>query len=138
MSLFGLADGPWRRGGVFVIGKRFRFEAAHHLPNLGEGHACARVHGHSYQVEVQLTASGLDTCGMVADFGLLGPVREYIGRALDHRDLNDVLPVPTAESVAEHLYRWCSAHLEARLAGMVTAVRVWETATCWAEYRGAE
>ena len=123
---------------MFVIGKRFGFEAAHHLPGLGEGHACARVHGHSYQVEVQLTAAGVDAHGMVADFGLLSPVKEYIGTVLDHRDLNDVLPMPTAESLAEHLYRWCSAHLDARLARMVTAVRVWETATCWAEYRRAE
>lgn len=35
---------------MYRIGKRFMFEAAHHLPDLPEGHKCARLHGHSYTV----------------------------------------------------------------------------------------
>jgi len=34
------------------IFKEFTFEAAHRLPNVPEGHKCARLHGHSFRVEL--------------------------------------------------------------------------------------
>ena len=43
------------------------FEAAHRLPQLGEG--CASVHGHSWQLAVTVTAPGLSPDGTVAEFG---------------------------------------------------------------------
>ena len=30
------------------------FEAAHRLPNVPAGHKCARLHGHSFRVEVHV------------------------------------------------------------------------------------
>ena len=48
------------RGGAYRIGKSFTFEAAHRLGELPEHHKCARVHGHSYAVEVTLACSTLD------------------------------------------------------------------------------
>lgn len=30
--------------------KDFQFGAAHRLPNVPEGHKCARLHGHSFMV----------------------------------------------------------------------------------------
>lgn len=51
---------------TFRIGKRFTFEAAHQLANLPEGHKCGRLHGHSYNVEVVLTATELTGPGFVA------------------------------------------------------------------------
>ena len=35
--------------------KDFRFEAAHSLPNVPEGHKCARLHGHSFFVRLTIT-----------------------------------------------------------------------------------
>ena len=32
--------------------RTYRFEAAHQLPEVPPGHECARMHGHSYLVEV--------------------------------------------------------------------------------------
>ncbi len=40
----------------YAIGKRFSFEAGHRLGGLPAGHKCARPHGHSYTVEVIVTA----------------------------------------------------------------------------------
>ena len=34
------------------IYKEFSFEAAHRLPNVPDGHKCARLHGHSFHVRV--------------------------------------------------------------------------------------
>lgn len=121
---------------MFTINKEFRFEAAHHLDGLPEAHQCARRHGHSYTVGVELAAENLDEVGFVADFGDLDPLAAYLKATLDHRDLNEVLDFqPTSELLARHLYRWCRRHLPAEVARSVTAVRVSETAKTWAEYR---
>ncbi|MFI9584204.1 6-pyruvoyl trahydropterin synthase family protein [Streptomyces sp. NPDC052236] len=55
--------------GTFTIGKQFDFEAGHRLPSLPPEHKCSRQHGHSYQVEVILTAPALEDPGFVTDFG---------------------------------------------------------------------
>ena len=34
------------------IYKEFSFEAAHKLPNVPEGHKCARLHGHTFYVRI--------------------------------------------------------------------------------------
>ena len=34
--------------------KDFSFEAAHRLPNVPDGHKCARLHGHSFHVRVSV------------------------------------------------------------------------------------
>ena len=33
-----------------TIWKEFTIEAAHRLPNVPEGHKCARLHGHSFRI----------------------------------------------------------------------------------------
>jgi 6-pyruvoyltetrahydropterin/6-carboxytetrahydropterin synthase len=120
---------------MFRIGKRFTFEAAHHLPGLPAGHKCARVHGHSYTAEVVVASDKLIPPGFVTDFGDLAPVRQYIDTALDHRDLNEALGAePTCELIAEHLADWFGSYLAGAIPGRLELVRVWETATSWAEY----
>ncbi|MFE7576912.1 6-pyruvoyl tetrahydropterin synthase family protein [Streptomyces sp. NPDC057521] len=119
-----------------LIGKQFRFEAGHRLDGLPEGHKCGREHGHSYLVELSVTAPTLTSTGFVVDFGELAPFRRYIDDGLDHRFLNDVIPVPpTAENIASHLAAWFTANLEDSLGARLVAVKVWETATSWAEIR---
>lgn len=115
-----------------TVCKAFRFEAAHQLPN----HAgkCARLHGHSYRVEVEARgpvkdATGASDEGMVLDFGALSRAWQPIHDALDHQCLNDVLDFPTT---AENLAGWLLRELRA-VVPAVSSVRVWETANCWAE-----
>ena len=44
------------------IFKEFRFEAAHRLPNVPEGHKCARLHGHSFLIKIEVEGPvGTDT-----------------------------------------------------------------------------
>jgi 6-pyruvoyltetrahydropterin/6-carboxytetrahydropterin synthase len=121
---------------TFTIAKRFSFAAAHHLHGLPAGHKCARVHGHTYAVEVRMAASDLDEAGFVADYGELDPLKGYLDAELDHRDLNEVLPVqPSCENIARYLYRWCQGNL--KHGHLVTAVRVSESPATWAEYAPA-
>lgn len=115
---------------MYTITKRFTFAAAHHLTCVPATHKCARPHGHTYTVEVELAAEHLRNC-MVVDYGDLDAFKNYIDAHLDHQDLNAALPYePTAERIAEALYRWCAGQWPE-----TTAVRVEESPTSSATYR---
>ena len=123
---------------MYRIGKRFRFEAAHSLPGLPDGHKCARPHGHSYSVEITLTTEDLRGPGFVVDFADLAGLGAYLDGSFDHRDLNTVLDVPaTSENLARHLYCWCVQHLDLPGSVRIEKVRVSETASTFAEYAPA-
>jgi len=115
----------------YTIRKRFTFSAAHWLEGLPKGHQCARLHGHNYVVTIELAANGVNSVGMVRDYGDLAKMRDYLDSELDHRSLNDVLKFnPTAEQLAGYLYSL------ARLWFPETqAVAVEETPNVWAECR---
>jgi 6-pyruvoyltetrahydropterin/6-carboxytetrahydropterin synthase len=116
------------------IGKRFTFEAAHDLPN--HDGKCRGLHGHSYVVEVVAegeqvpSGEGRPDEGMVVDFGVVSAAfRERVHAKLDHRYLNDELGfTTTAENLAWHILGVMRGEVP-----QVVAVRVWETATSWAE-----
>jgi 6-pyruvoyltetrahydropterin/6-carboxytetrahydropterin synthase len=121
--------------GDFTIGKTFSFEAGHRLPGLPAGHKCARQHGHSYKVEVVLTAPTLEEPGFVTDFGDLSPFKEFLDKELDHRNLHELLPVaPTSERLAQFLAGWFIQNLQPTITGRLAAVVVRETATSWARF----
>ena len=59
------------------IFKVFQLEAAHRLPNVPVGHKCARLHGHSFRVEIHVSgeigeATGDGRDRMAAAFEQLG------------------------------------------------------------------
>lgn len=117
---------------MMEIFREFTFEAAHRLPHVPEGHKCARLHGHSYRVEVHVRGEvGADT-GWVMDFGDLAVAFQPLREQLDHHYLNEVpgLENPTSEILA----RW----IWDRLAGTLplSAVQVRETCTSGCIYRG--
>lgn len=85
---------------MFTISKRFAFSAAHHLPWLPEDHPCHRVHGHNYEVTIEVRGHDL-LDGFVLDYRALAPVKDWIDATLDHRDLNEVWSHPTAELMAQ-------------------------------------
>ncbi len=104
----------------------FTFEAAHRL----EWHPgrCRNLHGHSYRLDVSVSGP-LDANGVVIDFDELSNVvtRQVIER-WDHQYLNELIDNPTAELLAHEAWRLLSS------AGLdVTAVRLWETPTCWVD-----
>ena len=117
----------------YRIGKRFTFCASHQLEELPEGHPCRRLHGHTYQVEVVLAADKLDEAGMVVDFHQVKQwIEPLIQSRFDHRHLNDWLPQPTAERIAQVIYESLQAQLPAHI--HCVEVRVWESDTSWASY----
>ena len=82
------------------IFKVFHIEAAHHLSRVPDGHKCARLHGHSFRIEVGLAGDVGDNTGWVADFADIGAAFKPVFDRLDHRYLNEVegLENPTSEN----------------------------------------
>src|SRR5947208_14815945 len=80
--------------------KEFRFEAAHRLPNMPPGHKCARLHGHSFHLEVHLWGAVDPTTGMLVDYADIKAAFKPLEDQLDHRYLNEVdgLENPTSEN----------------------------------------
>ncbi len=117
------------------IWKEFGFEAAHRLPNVPEGHQCARLHGHSFRVAVHVRGPLDPTLGWVMDFAELKAAWRPLDAALDHRYLNDVpgLENPTSEVLA----RWIWGRLAPALPGLSQVV-VRETCTSGCVYRGED
>jgi 6-pyruvoyltetrahydropterin/6-carboxytetrahydropterin synthase len=112
----------------------FRFEAAHRLPNVPVGHKCARLHGHSFKVEVALAGPVDPTTGWFVDFGVLHDAWRPVHELLDHRFLNEVegLENPTSENLA----RWMWLRLVDGVPGLCR-ITVHETCETRCEYEGA-
>ncbi len=108
------------------IRKSFTFEAAHVLPHhTGK---CARLHGHSYRLEVAvrgpLQTSGPAT-GMIEDFDVVSrAVKDRVIAELDHRSLNDLIENPTAEQIVA----WIWPRLVSVLP-LLDEIVLWETST---------
>ena len=109
------------------LGVVTEFDAAHLLP--GYQGKCARLHGHTYQVEIVVEGEvGED--GFVMDFYQLKQIISKALQELDHSYLNDILPNPTAETIA----RWISDHLAQDLDGTaarLVSLKLWEGKNKW-------
>lgn len=115
------------------IFKKFQIEAAHRLPNVPAEHKCARLHGHSFKIEVHVSGPVGEETGWVMDFADLKAAFDPLFRTLDHNYLNEIagLENPTSENLA----RWIWDRLKPELPGL-TKVAVAETCTAGCVYRG--
>ncbi len=115
------------------IFNRFSLEAARRLPHLPAEHPCARVHGHSFQIEVHVAGPLDPKLGWVVDFADIQRAWQPIHANLDHRYLNEVagLENPTSELLAV----WLWQRLQPALPGLSKIV-VMETATSGCSYSG--
>jgi 6-pyruvoyltetrahydropterin/6-carboxytetrahydropterin synthase len=115
------------------IFKTFTLESAHRLPNVPPGHKCARLHGHSFRVEIHVSGPVDPHLGWVMDFADVKAAFEPLFQQLDHHYLNDVpgLENPTSENLA----RWIWQELKTSLP-LLACVVVHETCTSGARYAG--
>ncbi len=115
------------------IFKIFTLEAAHRLPNVPPGHKCARLHGHSFRIELHVSGPADPHFGWVLDFADLKAAFKPYYEQLDHHYLNDIpgLDNPTSENLA----RWIWSKLKPELP-LLSEVVVHETCASGCRYRG--
>lgn len=115
------------------IFKVFTFEAAHRLPHVPEGHKCARLHGHSFRVEIHVDGPIDKATGWVMDFADIKAAFRPIYDQLDHYYLNDIsgLENPTSENIAV----WVWERLKPGLP-QLSRVVIHETCTSGCIYEG--
>jgi 6-pyruvoyltetrahydropterin/6-carboxytetrahydropterin synthase len=113
--------------------KEYRFEAAHSLPRVPAGHKCARLHGHSYKVELQVTGPVDEATGWLFDFQVIDDAWAELHALFDHRTLNDVpgLENSTCENIAVYVWRAVRKHVP-----QLSAVTIWEMSDGRCTYRG--
>ena len=113
--------------------KTFQFEAAHRLPQVPPGHKCARLHGHSFSVEVVVEGPVDPVLGWVMDYADIKAAVRPLYDQLDHNYLNEIpgLENPTSEHVA----RWIWDRLKPSLP-LLTQVVIAETCNSKCAYRG--
>jgi len=142
---------------MYSVKVEIMFDAAHRLLHY-EG-KCYSLHGHSYTAIIGISSEVLEPVhsGFVIDFGVLKRiVKDWIDKNWDHRTLlhkedplREVLEElgckvflfdydPTAEHMAEYLYRIVCGALHHREALKVSYVAVKETQTSWASYQPSE
>lgn len=115
------------------IFKKFTVEAAHRLPNVPPGHKCARLHGHSFGIELRIDGPVEPETGWVRDFAEVKQAFQPLYARLDHHYLNDIegLDNPTSENLAI----WIWQRLKPELPGLAEVV-IHETCTAGCRYRG--
>jgi 6-pyruvoyltetrahydropterin/6-carboxytetrahydropterin synthase len=135
--------------------KTFVFDAAHRL-YCHEG-LCKNLHGHTYKLEVCLEAILLNPSGMIIDFGkvktLLGPIVMEFDHAIILQNIDPLYKAiielvdrivifdepPTAEIMAHYfLERFSYELIGFSPFVQVKFVRVWETATSYAQCNKGE
>lgn len=122
-------------GFVFELVKDFRFEAAHWLPSVPEGHKCRRIHGHSFRGEVAVRGEIDPKTGWLIDFAELKRAVDPVVADLDHYLLNEVsgLDNPTSEVIA----RWIWSRLESDVPNLYR-ITIEETCSSRCHYYGSE
>ena len=115
------------------IFKAFTIEAAHRLPNVPDGHKCARLHGHSFRIELHVSGEPDPRLGWVMDFADLKAAFQPVYDRLDHHYLNDIagLENPTSERLAIWLWEQVKPRVP-----LLSEVVVHETCTSGCRYRG--
>lgn len=116
------------------VWRRFRFEAAHQLPNVPPGHQCGRMHGHGFEVilHCEQNISGQQ---LGIDYDRLGELWGPIYQQLDNACLNEIggLENPTSEVLSHWLWERLKPLCES-----LSWVSVYETATAGCHFNGSD
>jgi 6-pyruvoyltetrahydropterin/6-carboxytetrahydropterin synthase len=91
---------------MFEIYQEFSFDAAHHFPQMPQGHRYQGVHGHSFRVAVALAGGETQADGFLVDLGELQKACEALRGRLDHAYLNEIpgLEMPSLENIAKWVW----------------------------------
>jgi 6-pyruvoyltetrahydropterin/6-carboxytetrahydropterin synthase len=120
--------------GVAHVWRRYRFQAAHQLPNVPMGHKCGRMHGHGFEVIIH-AKQDLGNRDIAIDYDQLDAVWAPYQLLLNYHCLNDIegLANPTSEVISSWLWDRLKTELPA-----LSWITVYETGSCGANYDGRQ
>jgi 6-pyruvoyltetrahydropterin/6-carboxytetrahydropterin synthase len=120
---------------VYELTVREHFDAAHTL--RGYAGECAKLHGHTWDVEVTVRGDRLDEIGIVYDFKTLKEDLRDVLSAYDHAFLDEVPPFDAQNATAENLARVVLERMAERVASgvQVVEISVWESPVARVTYR---
>ena len=120
---------------MYRVSVRQHFDAAHFLRNY-KG-KCENMHGHRFEVVVELETEELDDAGMAFDFTELKKLLQEIMERYDHICLNDIVPFteinPSSENIAAMIFDDLNPQL-GRNRVSISSVQVWESPDSCATY----
>lgn len=101
------------------------FDAAHKLP--GYPGKCAKLHGHTWKVKIDLTGDQDPETGMILDFKQVKELFNHTVGKFDHSYLNDVIPNPTCENITNKLFNEINEEIYRQgIPIMLISITVWE------------
>lgn len=118
--------------GCAHVWRRYSFQSAHQLPNVPPGHKCGNMHGHGFEAILHARyKTGQDGTSISGD--QLDACWAPIQLTLDHVCLNELpgLENPTSEVLSGWIWNKVKSSLPE-----LSAVTVYETASCGANYDG--
>jgi 6-pyruvoyltetrahydropterin/6-carboxytetrahydropterin synthase len=117
-----------KKESLYTLRRLISFDSAHQL--LGYDGPCARVHGHTYKLEVEIQGKKLDAIGMLIDcYDIKQHIKPIVDQ-LDHHNINEIPPFTTINPTAENIAAWIFDQLSDSLNAedvYVHAVTLWET-----------
>ncbi len=111
----------------------YSIDAAHFLPNVPEGHKCGRMHGHRYDIRLEVSGRPDEKTGWIMDYADIKAIADPIIMGLDHQCLNEIEGLgrnPTSENIVGYFLN--------RLIGALpdlSSIEVRETARAGAGWR---
>jgi len=115
------------------VWRRYRFQAAHQLPNVPAGHKCGRMHGHGFEVILHANQD-LGERDIAVDYDHLDEVWAPFHMLLNYQCLNGIegLGNPTSEVISAWLWQRLKTQLPE-----LSWVTVYETGSCGANFDGS-
>lgn len=122
------------RDGIAHVWRRYKFQAAHRLPNVPIGHKCGRMHGHGFAVIVHANQD-IGLRALSIDYDHLDEIWAPLHMDLNYRCLNEIdgLNNPTSEVISSWLWDRIKPVLPE-----LSWITVFETGSCGANFDGHE
>lgn len=98
------------------INRDFVIEVAHSLRRQVDAESSARIHGHSYRVQVAVRGVPDAESGMVLDIGIIDAAIAGVRARLDHHNLDELQGLGPA--TMENVSRWIFGQLAPALPGL--------------------
>jgi 6-pyruvoyltetrahydropterin/6-carboxytetrahydropterin synthase len=83
----------------------YSIDCAHFLPNVPEGHKCGKMHGHRYDIRLEIAGEVDARTGWIVDYADVKDLADPVILGLDHQPLNSLVGLenPTCENIVGYL-----------------------------------